>query len=57
VVHKQLVLFHGAFAAYFSCNHTAVDAILTEFKEKMDDMDEGDLPAWLEDLPSRPNNN
>ena len=54
MVHKQLVLIQGAFAAYFSCNHTAVDAILTEFKEKIEDMEEGDLPAWLEDLPSRP---
>ena len=54
VTHKQLVLFHGAFAAYFSCNHTALDALLTEFKEKIDDMEDGDLPAWLEELPSRP---
>lgn len=54
MTHKQLVLIQQAFAAYFSCNHTAVDALLTEFKEKIDDMEESEPPVWLEELPSHP---
>ena len=53
MTHKQLVLLQGAFAAYFSCNHEAVDAILTEFKEKIEGSEDNDPPAWLEDLPSQ----
>ena len=57
VTHKQLVLLQGAFAAYFSCNHEAVDALLTEFKAKVEDFEDNDPPAWLEDLPSQQSNN
>lgn len=53
VTHKQLVLIHGAFAAYFSGNHEAVDTLLKEFQAKLNEERRGqDPPAWLEDLPS-----
>ena len=53
VTHKQLVLLLGAFAAYFSGNHQAVDGILTELKAKLSEgTSSNDPPAWLEELPS-----
>jgi hypothetical protein len=53
VTHKQLVLLLGAFAAYFSGNHTAVDSFLKELKAKLSqERQSQDPPAWLEDLPS-----
>ena len=52
VTHKQLVLLLGAFAAYFSGNHQAVEAQLTELKAKLSSESQAqDSPAWLEELP------
>ncbi len=50
VTHNQLVLLHGAFAAYFSGNHTAVEALVKEFHSKLEQMERRDPPAWLEEL-------
>ena len=56
VTYKQLILLQEAFAAYFSCNHNALDALLTEIRGKMEEMEGSDPPAWLEALPSQPAN-
>ena len=53
VAHKQLVLLLGAFAAYYSGNHQAVDGLLKEMQAKLgEERQSQDPPAWLEDLPS-----
>jgi len=53
VTHKQLVLLQGAFAAYFSCNHEAVNSLLEQLRGKVEAGEDNDPPAWLEDLPSQ----
>lgn len=50
VTHTQLVLLHGAFAAYYSGNHTAMEALVKEFHSKLEQVDKRDPPAWLEEL-------
>ena len=52
VTHKQLVLLQGAFAAYFSGNHGAVDTLLKEMKAKLSKQSQNhEPPSWLEELP------
>ena len=53
VTHKQLALLLGAFAAYFSGNHTAVEGFMKEFHSKIQELQSNrDPPEWLEELPS-----
>jgi len=53
VTHKQLVLLLGAFAAYFSGNHTTVEALVKEFHGKIEELHHNrEPPEWLEELPS-----
>ena len=47
VMHKQLLLFHNAISAYFSGNHTALEATLKQFNIKLK-MPNADPPSWLE---------
>lgn len=47
-------MLQGAFAAYFSGNHQAVDAIMKEFKTKLEEMERNhDPPEWLENMRGR----
>ena len=46
-MHKQLLLFHNAISAYFSGNHTALEATLKQFNIKLK-MPNADPPSWLE---------
>ena len=53
VTHKQLALLLGAFAAYFSGNHTAIEGFMKEFHSKIQELQSNrDPPEWLEELPS-----
>ncbi|XP_012263822.2 arfaptin-2 isoform X2 [Athalia rosae] len=47
VMHKQLLLFHNAVSAYFSGNHTALEATLKQFNIKVKSPNSS-LPSWLE---------
>ncbi|XP_043286263.1 arfaptin-2 isoform X2 [Venturia canescens] len=47
VMHKQLLLFHNAVSAYFSGNHTALEATLKQFNIKVKSPN-STLPSWLE---------
>jgi len=56
VTHKHLVLLQEAFAAYFSCNHEALEALRVHFQDKIEESGgSNDPPTWLEDLPSQNN--
>ncbi len=50
VTHTQLVLLLRAFAAYYSGNHTAVEAMVKELNSKLEQVERRDPPAWLEDM-------
>lgn len=52
VTQKQLILFHKAFAAYFSGNHTVMEALTQELQSKLEETRRRGPPAWLEELPS-----
>jgi len=46
-MHKQLLLFHNAVAAYFSGNQEALEATLKQFNIKLKPPNT-DKPSWLE---------
>jgi hypothetical protein len=46
-MHKQLLLFHNAIAAYFSGNQAALDATMKQFNIKLKPPNT-DKPSWLE---------
>ena len=51
VSHQQLVMLQGAFAAYFSGNHQAVDGLLKEFRAKLEEIERSnEPPEWLENM-------
>ena len=54
VMQRQLVLLHGAFAAYFSGNHKVMETLVQEFHTKLEENRQrnNDPPSWLEDLPT-----
>jgi len=47
VMHKQLLLFHNAVAAYFSGNQNALEATRKQFNIKLKPPN-ADKPSWLE---------
>ena len=47
VMHKQLLLFHNATAAYFSGNQAALESTLKQFNIKLKSPN-ADAPSWLE---------
>ncbi|XP_037326912.2 arfaptin-1 isoform X2 [Pungitius pungitius] len=48
VLHKQLILFHNAIAAYYAGNQQQLEQTLKEFHIKLK-MPGGDTPSWLEE--------
>lgn len=44
VMHKQLILFHNAIAAYFSGNQTALEATMKQFSVSL----KSPNSSWLE---------
>ncbi|KAM8879958.1 arfaptin-1 isoform 1-T1 [Spinachia spinachia] len=48
VLHKQLILFHNAIAAYYAGNQQQLEQTLKEFHIKLK-MPGGDAPSWLEE--------
>ncbi|XP_029298248.1 arfaptin-1 isoform X3 [Cottoperca gobio] len=48
VLHKQLVLFHNAIAAYYAGNQQQLEQTLKQFHIKLK-MPGGDSPSWLEE--------
>ena len=58
VTHKQLVLLHNAFAAYFSGNHSAMEELVAELQARLEEQaaPATDPPAWLEQMPSSQRN-
>ena len=47
-------MLQGAFAAYYSGNHQAVDGLLKEFRAKLEEAERSnDPPEWLENMSGR----